>query len=91
MKTRSNTFFEHIVSTGKSIAESDWCFDLLTRRDVEFLNAIEELQKALGDAPMALGEDMDVTDVPDELAAEMRGMKKGWHAALEQLKQQINL
>lgn len=91
MKTRQETFYEHIASTGKTVAESDWCFDLLTRRDVEFLDAIEKLKTDLDDAPMTFNQDIDVTEVPDGLATELRGLKKGWHAALEQLKQQINV
>lgn len=91
MKTRQQTFYEHIESTGKTVAESDWCFDLLTRRDVDFLDAIEKLKKDLDDAPMVIKDDIDVTEVPDGLAAELRGMKKGWHAALEQLKTQLHV
>jgi ATP-dependent Clp protease ATP-binding subunit ClpA len=91
MKTRQEIFYEHIASTGKTIAESDWCLDLLTRRDVEFLDAIEALQKELTDAPIVIGEGVDVTEVPDGLAAEFRGMKKGWNAALEQLKAKLHV
>lgn len=74
-----------------AFGQSGWCVDLLARRDVAFKDAIEELQRSLENAPISIQQDIDITEVPDELAAEMRGMKKGWHAALEQLKQQINI
>ena len=59
------------------------------KSQVEVLAAITGLQEALDNAPMTFNQGIDITEVPDGLAHELRGMKKGWHAALEQLKQQL--
>jgi len=51
---------------------------------------IKDLMGDLDKAPLGIGDGVDVTEVPDGLAAELTGLKKGWKAGLSHLQERLH-
>lgn len=91
MKTRLDTLYTHQNITGKGIAHHDWCVDLLSRRDADIVSQIDSLLLEDNSKELVYDKTIDITALPPELMAEMKGIKKGWNAALKELKKTINV
>ena len=91
MKTRLQTFYDHRNETGKGMAHHDWCLDLLTRRDFEIVKHLESLLLEESTGGLVYDKTVDITELPPELMAEMKGIKKGWNSALKELMKTINI
>lgn len=65
--------------------DPNYIIDVFWSVQTNLIKLLTDTRDDLDRAGIVIGEGVDVTEVPDGLAAELTGMKKGWKASIDQV------